>query len=141
MQGRKDDQGKARWDLVPWEALAVVVQVLTFGAVKYAPDNWRSVPEWRRRYVAALMRHLTAWIGGERFDRETKIHHLGHAGCCVLFLLALDMTDERAPGSPFAFACSRCARDWSPHEVRSQGEGEGLIHFCPDCGHEVEPKG
>jgi hypothetical protein len=88
--GRKDDAEKPRWDLVPWDALGVVVAVLTFGARKYAPGNWRVVPEARRRYFAAAQRHLTAWWAGARRDPETGLHHLGHACCCVLFLLALD---------------------------------------------------
>lgn len=88
--GKKADAGKARWDLVPLGALGVVVDVLGFGAAKYGDDNWRKVPDARRRYFAAAMRHLVAWYGGERLDPESGLHHLGHAMCCLLFLLALD---------------------------------------------------
>lgn len=88
--GRKDDAGKPRWDLLPFEALAVVVAVLTFGARKYAPDNWRSVEGWRWRYFRAALSHLAAWWRGEKLDPESGLPHLAHAACCVLFLLALD---------------------------------------------------
>ena len=41
--GRKDDDGKLRYDLIPPLALEEVVRVLTFGAEKYGPNNWRAV--------------------------------------------------------------------------------------------------
>lgn len=88
--GRKDDSAKPRWSLLPAGALAAVVGVLEFGARKYAPDNWRLVPDARRRYFDAAQRHLWAWWQGERLDPESGCHHLAHAACCVLFLLALE---------------------------------------------------
>lgn len=84
--GRKDDAGKARWDLVPWDVMASVVRVLTFGARRYGDDNWRRVPGVRRRYFAAAMRHVMAWERGEVADPDTGESHLAHAICCLLFL-------------------------------------------------------
>ena len=40
MQGRKDDQGKARFELIAPEFLFALARVLTFGAAKYADRNW-----------------------------------------------------------------------------------------------------
>ena len=90
VEGRKFDQEKLRWDLVPWDSVEQIVDVLTYGAKKYAPDNWKSVPEGRTRYFAALCRHLFAWWRGEKIDPESGKPHLAHAGCCVLFLLFID---------------------------------------------------
>lgn len=90
----KHDAGKARWDLLPMGATAAVVDVLTYGARKYAPDNWRFVPDARTRYYAAAMRHLVAWWRGERRDSESGLPHLAHAACCLLFLAEID--DESA---------------------------------------------
>lgn len=92
--GRKDDQQKDRWDLLPDRPVREVVKVLTYGAAKYAPGNWKLVPDARDRYYAALQRHLHAWRVGEILDPETKCYHLAHAGCCVLFLLAFDLKDH-----------------------------------------------
>jgi hypothetical protein len=92
--GKKFDEGKAPWDLVPINALRAVVGVLAYGAAKYSPGGWRFVPDARRRYYAAAMRHLTSWWEGEPCDQESKLPHLGHAACCVLFLLSLEMTGE-----------------------------------------------
>ncbi len=88
--GTKNDSGKDRWDLLPVRGTRLIVKVLTFGAAKYAPENWRKVPNARERYYAAAMRHLTAWWEGERDDPETGLPHLAHAGCCIIFLLETD---------------------------------------------------
>ena len=89
--GRKDDAGKPRWDLIPYEALEEVVNVLTHGAQKYTPDNWRSVPDWNRRYFAAAQRHLVAYFQGVDLDEDSDLPHLAHAACCILFLLAKEL--------------------------------------------------
>ena len=88
--GRKFDDEKPRWDLVPWESMEHVVNVLTFGARKYAPDNWRFVPDARNRYFAAAMRHMIAARAGELDDEDTGEPHLAHAVCCLLFAIWFD---------------------------------------------------
>ena len=92
--GRKDDgvdgkhPVKDRWDLLPWAAVHAAVRVLTHGAGKYGDRNWEHVdPE---RYFAALHRHVYAWRMGESLDPETKLRHLAHALCCLMFLLESD---------------------------------------------------
>lgn len=92
--GSKHDAEKARWDLLPLGAVSAVVDVLTYGAKKYAPDNWRLVSDARTRYFAAAMRHVVAWKRGERLDAESGLPHLAHAACCLLFILEVD--DARA---------------------------------------------
>lgn len=89
-EGAKYDRDKPRWGLLPMEALAHVVDVLTYGAKKYAPENWRKVQGWDWRYMDATFRHLAAYVRGEKLDPETGLPHLAHAVCCLLFMLALD---------------------------------------------------
>lgn len=102
-EGVKYDAGKEPWSLLPWDATTLVVRVLDFGARKYAPDNWRKVPDAPSRYFDASIRHLSAWRRGEKLDAETGLPHLAHAACCVLFMLALEhpmpvaSTDGGAP--------------------------------------------
>lgn len=93
--GQKDDAGKAPWGLLPWDALGSVVEVLRRGAIKYEAENWRKVPDWRQCYWDATLRHLTAWKLGERNDPEWGLPHLAHAACCVLFMLAFDVKEEK----------------------------------------------
>ena len=90
MQGFKYDQGKQRYDLIPPLAESLVVDVLTFGALKYAPNNWRGVSDPQQRYTAAAMRHLAAYRKGEYIDAESGLPHLAHAVCCLMFLAELD---------------------------------------------------
>lgn len=87
--GRKDDQGKLGFHLVPWDAMVEVVKVLDKGAEKYGPGNWAHVEGTRYRYFAACMRHIIAWWGGEDIDPQWGLSHLAHAICSLLFLLAL----------------------------------------------------
>ncbi len=89
--GVKKDTGKAPWSLLPFDALRQVVIVLAAGARKYAARNWEKGVLWSRYYDAA-MRHQTAWWQeSERDDPEDGLHHLAHAICCLLFLLAYDL--------------------------------------------------
>ncbi len=85
--GRKFDQDKMRWELLPWKEVEEIVDILTFGAKKYEDDNWKHVRPLRTRYYGALMRHMTAWFNGEKKDPESGRSHLAHAGCCLLFLM------------------------------------------------------
>lgn len=94
VEGVKFDQEKPQWSLMPWAALSQVVDVLTYGAKKYAPDNWKKVPNARQRYIDAGFRHLTAYAAGEKQDKETGMSHLAHAMCCMLFLLAFDLEEK-----------------------------------------------
>lgn len=88
--GRKDDQGKERFDLIDPGALRSLAKVLTHGANKYGDNNWAKVDRAQARYFAAAQRHLWAWKSGERLDPETKLPHLAHASACLMFLLAFE---------------------------------------------------
>jgi hypothetical protein len=89
-EGRKDDDGKLPFDLLPHDAVTEITKVLRYGAKKYAPRNWEKGMKWSRPY-AALIRHMWAWWRGEDYDKETGMLHLAHAGCCILFLLAFQL--------------------------------------------------
>lgn len=87
-EGRKDDSGKDRWDLLPFDALGGVAAVLTFGARKYADRNWEKGMHWGR-LVAAALRHISKWATGHEHDEESGLHHLAHAACCILMVYGL----------------------------------------------------
>lgn len=89
MAGTKFDSEKVRLDLLPWFSLQAIAQVLTFGAKKYASWNWAQGISYSRLYGAAL-RHLGAWSSGEDLDGESRLNHLWHAGCCILFLIWME---------------------------------------------------
>ena len=94
--GVKYDNGKTRFDLYPLEAYEGCAKVLTFGANKYTPHGWKSVPDAKNRYYAALIRHLNEQKlytdkGGEglHIDEESGLPSLDHAQCCLVFLREL----------------------------------------------------
>ena len=89
--GRKFDGNKLEYGLIPPLAMKEMVKVLTFGAQKYERENWKKVPDSKRRYFDALERHIWAWKMGEQTDPETGINHLAHAMCCLFFLYEHDV--------------------------------------------------
>lgn len=67
--------------------LSGVAEVLTFGAVKYSRNNWRTGGSWCRVADSALRHALFGIAIGEVLDPESKLPHLAHIGCNVAFLL------------------------------------------------------
>lgn len=100
-EGRKDDAGKTRFDLVPPDVEEALAKVLTKGAAKYGARNWEQGFAWGRAYAAAR-RHLRAFWAGEDVDTDSGDLHLAHALCSIAFLLAFQMrkigTDDRPRG-------------------------------------------
>lgn len=95
--GRKDDSNKPRYSLLPTGTVNQVVQVLEYGASdKYEVDNWQKIPDARRRFYDAAMRHIDAWWSGEIIDidkdgvKGSQLPHLAHAISCLLFLMWFD---------------------------------------------------
>lgn len=87
--GKKFDDGKLRYDLIPPKALEQVVKALTHGANKYGDNNWINVEDFR--YDAAHGRHYAAWKLGEKYDEDSKAHHLAAAVCNLMFLLEKEL--------------------------------------------------
>ena len=95
MKGKKYDTGKPMWYLIPKRTVGTIVGVLTAGATKYGDDNWKKVESPRDRYYSALMRHVDSWRDGCLLDHETKLPHLAHAACCILFLMWFDNNEDK----------------------------------------------
>lgn len=86
-KGKKYDSEKLEWDLLPIDALCVIIRVFMFGAKKYGKRNWENGMAFSRLYNAAL-RHMTKWYAGQVFDEETGINHLAHAAVSLMMILA-----------------------------------------------------
>ena len=87
--GLKYDGDKPRMDLLDGYAVEQLARVLTFGAKKYEAHNWRKGLH-KSRLLAAALRHLFAYLGGQDCDEETGLSHVAHAMCCCMFLLGLE---------------------------------------------------
>ena len=91
VKGVKHDIGKIKYDLVPIDAYEGLAKVLTFGALKYAPGDWKNVTP-KSRYHAAAMRHIIAHLKWEEegneglaLDEESGLPHLDHALTNLVF--------------------------------------------------------
>ncbi len=91
----KFDTDKLRYDLIPVDWSEGDAEIITFGAAKYKPNNWKEVDDVGR-YFAALERHLIACKKAYEkkdttllFDEETKLHHMKHLRTNAGFLLTL----------------------------------------------------
>lgn len=83
--GSRDNDGKLQWALVDFPALEPMVQVLEFGAQKYAPHNWKK-GLYTTQIVESLIRHMIAYLNGEDKDPESNLPHTGHIMCNAMFL-------------------------------------------------------
>ena len=90
----KNDKDKLRMDLLPPEAIHAMARALTFGAKKYGPNNWRKCRE-PERYTAALLRHIFAYMHGEKVDADSGLSHLD---CAIASLAMLIGVTEEASG-------------------------------------------
>jgi hypothetical protein len=101
MEGRKDDTGKERFDLLPVKPLFKVAEVYTIGAKKYDDRNWEKGIKWGRIF-AAMLRHAWNWWRGEKLDPEDGQHHLASVAWCALTLMEFEETrpefDDRPKG-------------------------------------------
>lgn len=84
----KFDNEKNRLELLEPEFILGIGRILTYGAKKYAAWNWRKVDsiEDLDRIKGATLRHMMAYMGGEKLDPETGESHLYHIGCNLMFL-------------------------------------------------------
>ena len=86
--GVKYDSQKPRTDLLPPRTLLEVAKVLSFGAKKYDPNNWKNVEDLQARYTAAALRHIMDhMVDPDAVDNESGIDTLAHAICCLMFKL------------------------------------------------------
>lgn len=84
--GLKFDAGKPRMELISPIAMEELGKVLAHGAKKYADRNWEKGLAWSR-IIGSLLRHLFAYMRGERVDPESGCSHLAHVLCNAHFLV------------------------------------------------------
>jgi hypothetical protein len=85
--GMKFDDGKVDMTYIPFKTLESSARIMAKGAEKYAPDNWKKVPDAEHRYKAALARHFAKYMDGQEIDEESGELELGHIICNAMFLI------------------------------------------------------
>ncbi len=83
--GKRDNDCKIRYDLIPSFAQEQYAKVLTFGAIKYGDNNWKKGMPWST-ILSSLERHLEAIKKGEDYDKESGFLHIAHVMCNAGFL-------------------------------------------------------
>ena len=76
---------KAPIQLIPSQYIFGLADILLHGMKKYAANNWMRGMSWSTVY-GGVQRHLNAWYLGEDTDPESKLKHLFHAACGIMFL-------------------------------------------------------
>ena len=84
-KGVKFDEGKPALDLIDPYFELDFARVLTHGALKYEPYNWKKGINLGK-LIAGVRRHLNAIQRGEIDDPEWGIQHAAHAACGVMFI-------------------------------------------------------
>ncbi len=64
--------------LLPYRVIDYLGEIYLYGCIKYDENNWRKGMPWGKIF-AAFCRHSGQWFGGEDIDKESGMHHLGHA--------------------------------------------------------------
>ena len=86
-QGAKYDNGKPQLSLIDYGFLEGIARIREYGVAKYKDhDSWKTVPEAKRRYTDAMLRHLFAYLNGEEFDEESCLPHYWHFLCNAMFI-------------------------------------------------------
>lgn len=94
-EGVKFDSEKLQWWYL-WQFLPELEQVayvLQYGDKKYYAEdgsNWKRLDKLERRASSAAMRHLSAYLQGNKQDDETTKSHLAHCITNLLFLMYND---------------------------------------------------
>lgn len=87
-KGGRFDQEKVRFDLLEPHAIKELAKVFTFGAHKYADNNWIKYGMDWSRVIGSLERHVNAFKAGQDYDEETGLPHMAHAAWNALALVS-----------------------------------------------------
>ena len=80
-----DDKAPVSMILEAKHAVEGCAKVLGFGAQKYERANWRKGLS-HTEICDSLLRHLSAYLGGEDNDPESGLPHVDHITCNAIFL-------------------------------------------------------
>lgn len=90
-EGTKFDNNKLDWSLLPLEFVEDLVPVFALGEQRYTFNNWRKDfgPDYRRRFIAAMKRHLDEVERHGSLAINTQDGDIYHLAQCAWNCLAL----------------------------------------------------
>lgn len=107
------------WTLIPWDAMALVVQVLEGARVKYGKENWKTIPAIE--HIQHLLEHSIASYQCSD-DQLLTIEHLTHVVCRALFALQIVYEDYHETRE-------------TVYTVRNPDASDGNGYIGDDCSH------
>jgi len=81
------DDSKIPWRNLPWDSLKEVGEVIRYGTGRHGPRNWEQRDPVDADFESAMVRHVVAYMSGEKLDKESGRHHLAHAIANALFVI------------------------------------------------------
>ena len=85
--------GKKNWSLLHYPSIEPLISVLEFGALKYAPNNWKK-GQPIENLNNSIQRHLACIMEGEDLDMESNEYHYAHIMAnCMFAIYQLDKKD------------------------------------------------
>jgi hypothetical protein len=141
-QGINHDEGKTKWELLPYDALEYVAQVLTQACTRkdfpYPKRNWEKGMDWSKAFASA-QRHARDFAAGERLDHETGLPVAAHAAFRWLQILAYQLRGVGLDDMKLEHNVpERCMSQhvWQPGDRARVGSHYGIIlsrsHLEPD---------
>ena len=88
----KSDTGKPQWWLLRgiYSSVDCVIRVREWSLKDHPdPDDWMLLPDGRRKFIDAAIRHCVLVHEGEDINPESGLPHLAHALLDLMFALAL----------------------------------------------------
>ena len=89
----KHDKGKYKPSLIYTSLLEEISKVREHGKQEYGSfTSWESVEPMR--WLDAAIRHIRAVMEGENFDKKSKLLHLAHAECSLMYVIEKFVNDN-----------------------------------------------
>lgn len=142
----KFDSGKPCFSLIEPNFALELAKVLTMGAEKYGPEDWKTTDNAHRRYLDALHRHLNAFERGQWDDPESGQSHLAHVAANAMFLHWLALNPQNDSAESVEMGCKNCVYSAVSNNLVTNNEcvacmyyknnGKGDNNFVvKDCRH------
>ena len=91
----KHDKGKYKPSLIYTSLLEELSKVREHGKKEYGSfTSWQTVEPMR--WLDAAIRHIRAVMDGEDFDKKSKLLHLAHAECSLMYAMETFLKINRA---------------------------------------------
>lgn len=111
--------------------IKAIARIMELGAIKYDDGNWRLGGKPDSEYLNSMMRHLTEWIHGDVYDKDSGCSHLGHAIWNLLALHELNHPDEIVDDELFK---ERCAHWKAVKNLKAVNEGQIRTSAAKEIG-------